>query len=242
MASTAAPLVTLTSPDALEVTPLSIFPVYLTLIAIVQRHCLEINDKQTDLEKACKHLLDSVKNLSTFLEAYDDLVPTTSDLDAVSHSGSGISSWDGRYRNNTRDARRLFKMLSTIASRSDNLDHDKIHGLYFSPDRVAEIKKAVLDREIKPFNLARLAELSMNTLIQSRLSRVEINDLKSYAIALAAVTIAPCWFLLLCVLAQFLSVKKQQIKAKKQQQQQMRDRILLDRLMARRDENQPIAL
>ena len=242
MATTAAPLVTLTSPDALEVTPLSIFPVYLTLIAIVQRHCLEINDKQTDLEKACKNLLDSVKNLSTFLDAYEDLVPTTSDLNAIGHSGSGILSWESRYLNNTRDARGLFKMLSTIASRSDNLDHDKIHGLYFSPDRVAEIKKAVLDREIKPFNIARLAELSMNTLIQSRLSRVEINDLKSYAIALAAVTIAPCWFLLLCVLAQFLSVKRQQIKAKKQQQQQMRDRILLDRLMARRDENQPIAL
>ena len=241
--STATPLVSLSSPDALEVTPLAIFPVYLTLIAVVQRHCLEINDKQADLEKACRNLLDSVKHLSTFLDAYKDIVPTTRDLNAIGHSGSEILPWESRsYLNDTRDARGLFKMFSSVASGSDNLEQDKIHGLYFSPERVSEIKKAILDNEIKPFNLARIAELNMNTLIQSRLSRVEIGDLKSYAIALAAVTIAPCWFLLLCVLAQFLSVKRQQMKAKKQQQQQMRDRLLLDRLLARRDENQPIAI
>ena len=114
--STATPLVSLSSSDALEVTPLAIFPVYLTLIAVVQRHCLEVNDKQTDLEKACKNLLDSVKHLTTFLDAYKEIIPTTKDLKAIGFSGSEILPWQSRsYLNDTRDARELFKMFASIA-------------------------------------------------------------------------------------------------------------------------------
>ena len=112
---------------------------------------------------------------------------TTRDLKAIGHSGSEILPWECRsYLNDTRDARELFKMFSSVASGSDNLERDKIHGLYFSPERVSEIKKAILD------NLARLADLNMNTLIQSRLSKVKILDPKFYAVASAAITIAPC--------------------------------------------------
>ena len=69
-------------------------------------------------------------------------------------------------------------MFSSVASGSDNLERDKIHGLYFSPERVSEIKKAILDNEIRPSNLARIAELNMNTLIQARLPRVDKRDHK----------------------------------------------------------------
>ena len=69
----------------------------------------------------------------------------------------------------------------TTASGSDNLERDK-----FSPGRASDIKKAILD------NLARLADLNMNTMIQSRLSKIKILDPKFYAVASAAITIAPC--------------------------------------------------
>ena len=75
----------------------------------------------------------------------------------------------------------------TTASGSDNLERDK-----FSPERASEIKKAILDNGIRPFNLARLADLNMNTMIQSRLSKIKILDPKFYAVASAAITIAPC--------------------------------------------------
>ena len=200
------------SPDALEVTPLSIIPFFLTLISLIQKHCLSVNEGQTDLVAACNGLGASVLEFRKFLEPFKDILPTAADLNSFNSLPWQLRNGD----NDTKVAEDLFQMLvDSFGEQSTILAGDKTHQLWFSKANFDNLKRKVLEKEVPTFNLNKVAELNMNSLIQIRWARLEMQNLKWYAVLLLAAAIVPSWILLSCVLFQFLSLKRQQIKARK---------------------------
>ena len=228
------------SADALEVTPLSILPFFLTLISLIQRHCLSVNSNQTDLVAACNGLGSSVLEFRKFLSPFQGILPTADDL-----TNYNSLPWQLRTEHNdTKVAEYLSQMfLDSFGEKPTVLNGDQTHKLLFSKASLDNLKRKLLKKEVSTFNLNQIAELNMNSLIQIRWTWLEMQSLKWYAVLLLAAAIIPSWVLLSCVLFQFLSLKRQQIKARRRTEQMTRDRMLLERLTSRRhDAAAPIAL
>ena len=228
------------NPDALEVTPLSIIPFFLTLISLIQRHCLSVNSNQTDLVAACNGLGASVLEFRKFLAPFQSLLPTAADL-----TNYNSLPWQLKTESNdTQVAEYLSQMvIDSFGEKPTVLNGDQTHKLLFSKASLDNLKRKLLKKEVSTFDLSQIAELNMNSLIQIRWTRLEMQSLKWYAVLLLAAAIIPSWVLLSCVLFQFLSLKRQQIKARRRTEQMTRDRMLLERLTSRRhDAAAPIAL
>ena len=147
-----------------------------------------------------------------FLEPFKDILPTAADLNSFNSLPWQLRNGD----NDTKVAEDLFQMLvDSFGEQSTILAGDKTHQLWFSKANFDNLKRKVLEKEVPTFNLNKVAELNMNSLIQIRWARLEMQNLKWYAVLLLAAAIVPSWILLSCVLFQFLSLKRQQIKARK---------------------------
>ena len=228
------------SADALEVTPLSILPFFLTLISLIQRHCLSVNSNQTDLVAACNGLGASVLEFRKFLAPFQGILPTAADL-----TNYNSLPWQLRTESNdTKVAEYLSQMFfDSFGEIPTVLNGDQTHKLLFSKASLDNLKRKLLKKEVSTFDLSQIAELNMNSLIQIRWTRLEMQSLKWHAVLLLAAAIIPSWALLSCVLFQFLSLKRQQVKARRRTEQMTRDRMLLERLTSRRhDAAAPIAI
>ena len=215
----------------MEITGLTILPLYLSLVAVTRKNCVGIPAKETEITKACKELGESLKEYRSYLVTLEDILPTVDQLAELQ-----AAPWIFPDSTSiTEESRTLLEtFVRTFASGTQALQGDEVRDSMFSADRMKYYKGIIDKKQIPELDNFHLAEFHISNLIQTRLSREEAKEAYRWIFTLLVGGLLPQILLLLFILMQFLALKRRERQAKRRMERSLKDRELLARLMTAR--------
>ena len=223
---------TTATPVTGELTPISLLPLYLSLVSVLNLKCKNVNSSEVDIKAACDAMTLSVRKYRSFLAPLGKILPTAADMIKIDGLEFDPPSFSVISPETYKKIVKRFHKIERLYPTS--LRGDQIHGGFFNPEQKQIREEKGKGAEGIILTEDDFVDIVFTILEQTRLARIEAgsqhDQIKGYLIA----SLLPQALILLLVVAQYLLMRHRTRKAKKRNEKIAREQQLLGRLMEMR--------